>query len=309
MALTPSKRFSHSPDPAAHRRQAERLAAPVPPLMVDAERVASTVAQGMHGRRRVGVGESFWEYRHHRPEDPAHAIDWRQSAKTDHLYVRENEWEAAQSIWFWRDASPSMLYRSEDRLDAKLDRASLLTLAASILLVRGGERVALLGRTAAPANGRLVLRRLADDLAGTDTPVGSLPPTDPLPRFAQCVLISDFLCPLEPLETALTFFAERGVRGHMLQILDPAEEEFPFEGRTRFESVEDTTQLTIGRAEALRTPYRQRLAVHRSALQTQAQSLGWTFTTHRTDHPAQLALLALFGALSGAPLTSPYGQK
>ncbi len=308
MALTRNKRSQIDTNNAATRRRAEGLAATLPPLMVEAERVANTVAQGIHGRRRIGVGESFWEYRHHRPEDPASAIDWRQSAKTDHLYVRENEWEAAESIWLWRDASASMQYRSDHALTTKFDRATLLTLAISILLLRGGERVALLGRSAAPASGRLVLRRLAADLAEDTTQSGSLPPQDPLPRFAQSVLISDFLCPLEPLESALAFFAERGVRGHLLQILDPAEEELPFEGRTKFEGVEEPTHLTVGRAETLRTPYKQRLAAHRSALQTMSQSLGWTFSTHRTDHQAQLPLMALYGALSGDPLTQPWTQ-
>ncbi len=303
MALARTKNLKSGSRAAANRRRAEKLAAPLPPLMVEAERVASTVAQGIHGRRRIGVGESFWQYRHHRPEDPASAIDWRQSAKTDHLYVRENEWEAAESVWLWRDASHSMHYASDETLPTKYDRATLLTLAVSILLLRGGERVALLGRSAAPAAGRLVIRRLAVDLAQDEAAPSSLPPQDLLPRFAQSVLISDFLCPLEPLETTLSNFAERGVRGHLLQILDPAEEELPFEGRTKFEGVEEPSQLTVGRAEALRAPYKQRLAAHRAALQRMAQALGWTFSTHRTDHKAGLALLALYGALSGDALS------
>ena len=304
MALT--TRTTHSspaPDSAVTRRQAESLAAALPPLMVEAERIANTVAQGIHGRRRIGVGESFWEYRHHRPEDPVSAIDWRQSAKTDHLYIRENEWEAAESVWLWRDASLSMRFSSNKSLDTKFDRATLLTLAVSILLLRGGERVALLGHGGIPTTGRLTLRRLTADLTKDDTPVSSLPPQDLLPRFAQSVLISDFLSPLEPLEKALTFFAERGVRGHLLQVLDPAEEEFPFKGRTKFEDLEESTDLTIGRAEILRIPYQRRLEAHRSALQRMTQTLGWTFSTHRTDHQAQLPLLALYGALSGETLS------
>ncbi|MEE8544373.1 MAG: DUF58 domain-containing protein, partial [Alphaproteobacteria bacterium] len=64
------------------RQQAELLAATLPPLLVAAERVAATVAQGVHGRRRVGSGETFWLFRGYQPGVSATMFDWRQSAKT-----------------------------------------------------------------------------------------------------------------------------------------------------------------------------------------------------------------------------------
>ncbi len=94
------------------RQRAEQLAATLPPLMVAAERVASTVAQGVHGRRRVGQGETFWQFRSYHFGDQPQSIDWRQSAKSDRVYVRQMEWEAAQSVWVWCDTSASMNWRS-----------------------------------------------------------------------------------------------------------------------------------------------------------------------------------------------------
>src|SRR3546814_6131026 len=85
-----------TPLPLRHR--AEQLAATLPPLLVAAERVAATVAQGVHGRRRVGQGETFWQYRHYDFGDQPQSIDWRQSAKSDMVFVRQMEWEAAQSV-------------------------------------------------------------------------------------------------------------------------------------------------------------------------------------------------------------------
>src|SRR5919202_1396375 len=96
------------------RDRAEQTAAALPPLLVAAERVATTVAQGVHGRRRVGQGETFWQFRQYEPGDAATRIDWRESAKSQRVYVRETEWEAAQSVWLWRDASASMGYNSAD---------------------------------------------------------------------------------------------------------------------------------------------------------------------------------------------------
>ena len=99
--------------PADLRKIAEEAAALLPPIMVAADRVAAVVAQGVHGRRRVGQGETFWQFRRYREGDPVQRIDWRQSAKRQHVYIRENEWDAAESVWLWRDNSPSMHYSSD----------------------------------------------------------------------------------------------------------------------------------------------------------------------------------------------------
>jgi len=90
------------------RREAEQAASRFPALLAEAEQVAASIAHGVHGRRRAGSGETFWEYRHHRPEDGARAVDWRRSARGDHFYVRETEWEAANAVYLWRDGSAGM---------------------------------------------------------------------------------------------------------------------------------------------------------------------------------------------------------
>ncbi|MEE9317806.1 MAG: DUF58 domain-containing protein, partial [Rhodospirillales bacterium] len=63
-------------------QKAEEFAAYLPPLLVAAKRVAATVSQGVHGRRRVGQGETFWQFRRYEFGDSTQLIDWRQSAKS-----------------------------------------------------------------------------------------------------------------------------------------------------------------------------------------------------------------------------------
>jgi uncharacterized protein (DUF58 family) len=280
-----------------HHR-AEALAATLPPLLVAAERVAATVSQGVHGRRRIGQGETFWQFRRYQAGDAAGRIDWRQSAKSQPVYIRENEWEAAQSVWLWRDASSSMAYRSSEALPFKAARADLLALALASLLVRGGEHIALIGTGVAPAAGRAALLRIADTIEYGRTPTASLPAAEPLPRYARIVMIGDFLVPLAKLRATLAAFSARGVKGHLLQILDPAEETFPFAGRIQFEGPEDEGRLLIGRAESVREDYREAMAAHHRGLEALARQTGWTLATHRTDRPAETPLLALFLALS-----------
>lgn len=276
---------------------AESLAASLPALMVRAERLASSVTLGMHGRRKAGIGQSFWQYHHYRPGDPSTAIDWRQSAKGQHLYVREREWEAAQSVWLWRDGSPAMRFGSG--AETKIDRASLLALALGVLLVRGGERIALYGEREAPANSRLAYRRIGFALAERAPADEPLPPDIPLPRNAQFVWFSDFLQPIEAIEHSIRRLTRSNAGGRLVHIIDPAEEDFPYNGRTRFEAVTGGESRTLGRAEGVAKEYRDRFKAHTETVALLARKLGWNYTSHRIDKPPQSALVALFADLSG----------
>jgi uncharacterized protein (DUF58 family) len=301
-----------SPAPVATteraRRRAEQLASVLPPLQVAAERVAATVIQGVHGRRRVGPGEAFWQFRRYQPGDPAARIDWRQSARGRFVFVRENEWEAAQSVWLWCDPSNSMLYRSKRGLIEKRERAELLTLATAALLLRGGERVALLG-TGNPTSSRATLTRLSQELgsedeataaAGKKAPPGSgMPPLHSLPRYGRLVIFGDCFAELETIQKTVATYAARGVRGHIVQVVDPAELALPFTGRIRFEGMEGEGRMLARRVEALRGEYGERLEAHRGGIAEIVRAVGWTFQRHVTDQASEAALLGIYAALAG----------
>jgi uncharacterized protein (DUF58 family) len=278
--------------PEAARKQADRLAGSLPPLLVAALRVAATVEQGVHGRRRVGAGDAFWQFRQYQPGDPTARIDWRQSAKSDRLFLRQMEWAAAQSVWLWRDNSASMAWRSAPELPLKSERAEILILAVAALLLRAGERVALLGGEDRPSASRSSLERFGQALRLG--PTESLPPKLALPRHAQLVLIGDFLSPLPAIDAVIRPYAERGLKGHLVQIHDPAEETLPFLGRIRFEGMEKEGELLLSRTELVQDAYRERYRAHRDGLMTMVRSLGWTFAVSNTQSPPEPALLALY---------------
>ncbi len=278
------------------------LAGTLPALMVAADRVAATVIQGVHGRRRVGQGDAFWQYRPYRDGDSATRIDWRQSARSRHLFVRETEWEAAASVWLWRDASPSMHYASLRGLETKAVRGEIIALALASLLTDASERVAVLGTGMRPITGRIAVRRVAEtwleeSLDKSRTPP-SLPPMVPLPAHGTIVLVSDWLDPLDKIEAVIRHYASAGVRGHIVQVLDPAEEDLPFDGHVKFEGLEAEGQHTIRRVESVRAAYGARLAAQREGLQRLARPANWTVHLHRTDRPPQTVLLALYLAMA-----------
>jgi uncharacterized protein (DUF58 family) len=278
------------------QHEADGLGAGLPPLMVAADRLAASVSLGVHGHRRAGPGESFWQFRRYRNEDSAARIDWRQSARSQHLFVREREWEAAQTVWLWRDGGPGMAFASGGV--RKIDRAELLLLALGALLIRGGERIGFAGSPDRPAASRLALTRIAHALEGGDARARETPPRAPIARGATLMWLSDFLEP-NALDT-LGDFARAGVAGHLLRIVDPAEEDFPYSGRARFESMRPGKSALFGRAESVAAAYRARFKAHGEMVAETATRAGWTVTVHRTDQSPLAALVALHAAIGTA---------
>lgn len=287
---------------STHRQGALELARRLPSLVVAAKEVAATVMHGVHGRRRAGVGETFWQFRPFVWGESTTKIDWRRSARDDRIYVREREWEAAHTVWIWMDRSPSMAYVSTLALQSKLDRAVTLGLAAADLLVRGGERVGAPGLTR-PVAARNIVDRLAEamieEASRRDHVAAELPPSDALAPRTQIVLLSDMLNPPDDIRSTIHSIASRGAIGHVVMISDPIEDTFPFMGHTEFLDVDSDARLRVGEAQSFKADYVRRLAAHRDAVRDACASRGWSFALHRTDRPASEALLGLRMRLEG----------
>ncbi len=276
---------------------ARSLAAAMPDLLVEANRLAATVVAGWHGRRRAGSGEAFWQFRPFASGEPASRVDWRRSARDDQLHVREREWEAAHTVWLAPDLSPSMDWRSDLSPVTKRDRAVVLTLALADLLARAGERVGLAG-VMRPITHRRAAERLAMALAGHGERVAWPQPGD-VGRLSELVLIGDFLDDFATIETRLAGLAGRGTRLHLARIVDPAEAILPFHGHVEFRDPETDAVVRVPRSEALEAAWRTRWAAHGAGLADLARRGGWTLVTHATDRPAVEAALALHASLGG----------
>ncbi|MEL7115583.1 MAG: DUF58 domain-containing protein [Pseudomonadota bacterium] len=283
---------------ATLRQRAETLAAPLPELLAQADQLAQSMMLGAHGRRQSGMGDEFWQYRPAQAGDASRMVDWRRSAKSDQHFVREKEWQAAQTVLLWVDEAQSMDFSSDPNTATKADRARLLTMAVSVLLIRAGERVALANLGTPPRSSQLQLLRIAQalssDAQGDDygTPVVRV-----MPPHSRAVFVSDFLGPIDALEAQLTRAADRGVKGVLYQVLDPAEEAFPYDGRTIFESVGGTVSHETLKAGDLRDRYLERLAERKARLQDLARVTDWQYACHHTSDSTQAGLLWIYNAL------------
>jgi uncharacterized protein (DUF58 family) len=274
-------------------------------LVVAAKQVAQSVMFGVHGRRRAGPGENFWQFRPFISGESAAGIDWRRSAREDRAYVREREWEAAHTVWLWIDRTASMRFASPLAQVSKIERAVVLGLAAADLLVRGGERVGLLGLTR-PVATRGVIERFAEAIAVDERLAVQQPPlpaSQPLKAHSKAVLIGDFLSEDDQVRRCVNTLSADGAEGHVLMIADPIEETFPFQGHNEFIGPDRVTRLRAPRAQSLRQDYLKRLQQHRENIREACAARGWSFAIHRTDRPAAEALLALRVRLE-APISS-----
>src|SRR5262245_41455976 len=202
--------------------EARTLAETLPRLILEARKIAATVIHGLHGRRRAGPGENFWQYRRFLSGEPARRVDWRRSARDGILYVREQEWEAAHTVWLWADRSPSMVFKSELALEPKLNRTLVIAFAIAEVLVHAGERVGVPGLLR-PTGSRNVLEKLANAVVHDRTERASLPPSFAPSGLSEIVVISDFWSPIADVCKTLAQLSSAGSHGHVIQVVDPAE--------------------------------------------------------------------------------------
>lgn len=286
----------HSPH--SLRSRAEAVAAAAPALMADAQHLAATVLLGVHGRKRAGSGDEFWQYRPAQPGDGYRQIDWRRSALSDGHFIRQTEWQAAQSVMIGVDDGAAMGFSGHRSRPEKRRRAQTLALALAIIAVRGGERVGLSHLDDPPRAGTAQLLRIAAALLAENTTTDhGIPRAKILPLGSRAVIFSDFLGEIGPIEQALAHAADREVKGVLVHILDPDEERFPFDGRTVFESMTGALRFETRKARGLRDAYLERLAARKALLRDICARTGWQYHLHHTDQPAEPTLLWLHHAL------------
>ncbi len=276
--------------------ESRTLAASLPRLVLEARRIAANVIHGLHGRRRAGAGESFWQYRRFVSGEPSQNVDWRRSARDDHLYVREQEWEAAHTIWIWPDRSPSMAFASRRARESKLERALIVSFALAELLVADGERVGIPGLMN-PTASRNIIDKMAQAMLHDDAARLSLPPSFVPSALSEVVVLSDFWSPIGEIRNMLAGLSASGAHGTLIQVVDPAEESFPYSGRIEFVEPEAGDVIVAGRAERWADDYVARVALHREEIRQETAKLDWLFSTHTTSRSAAELLLYLHSGM------------
>lgn len=282
------------------RAEADTLSSALPALLLKAHKIANSIDMGQHGRRKTGKGEDFWQFKSYAQGDSRSEIDWRQSAKRGEVNIRQKELETSENVWFWLDQSPTMAYTSSPALTTKVDHARLLLMALAILLNRGDENFALLGKNERAAHGDTHLDRLTHALMTPEL----IPLHDSLKithtgQYPQFIIVSDFLLPMDELTQMISTAVGDGANGVLLHIADPAEIALPFSGRTSFCDMSGQPVITFGKVETIKDDYRAAFNAHKQAVQAAAQKAGWQYHFCKTNTSPAETLALIYQYLHG----------
>lgn len=249
--------------------QAEILAAKMPRLILTARKTASQLTLGLHGRKKAGMGEEFWQFRRFDPSEDMKNIDWRRSARDNHYFVRERELEVAHRFNFHPDLSLSMQFGTPDKAEV----AIIMTLVLAEILHEGGEKIALAGVTNAFSS-----RTMIEDLAGyiTRADLTILPPMSK----GELIIITDSFGDLTTLNALM-----KAQKTHIIVVNDIKEESFPYQGRIQFEEFEEALKYESGKAESLKEAYLVKLAEHRASLKDNVRKAGGTIHFYINHQP------------------------
>lgn len=278
------------------RKKSEELAGRIPDLKSAALRTAFQVLHGTHPLRKAGDGETFWQFREYRPGDAPLSIDWRQSAKTGRVHVRERELQKAQAFLFHLKSGPDMGFSAEAHLPTKRRYAALLALTLALLHSREGGTVALAGRQK-PGHSEKTIetfeRLLLGESGGGEGTFGPGVTLPAIPAHAGLYVLSDFLEPPDDIRHTLAPAMARTKNGCALQILDPAEIEFPWRGRVQFENMSGGERHLADNAADIAAAYRARILGHIESVRDICARAGWRHILCRTDEDPAKPLLAL----------------
>ena len=151
-----------------------------------------------------------------------------------------------------------------------------------------------------PSSSRNIIDKMAQAMLHDTAQRASLPPSFVPSALAEILVLSDFWSPIGEIRTMLGGLSASGAHGTLLQVVDPAEETFPYSGRVEFVEPEGGDVITAGRAETWASDYVARVALHRDQIRAETNRLGWLFSTHTTSRSAAELLLFLHVSLTAS---------
>ncbi len=266
------------------RHEAEREICTLPALMMAAEKISGSILHGVHSQGKSGAGEEFWQFREYQDTDCPQDIDWRQSAKSDTIFTKQKEWQTTQKTYIWCASGSSMDYSSSNKIYNKQAVAQITSMSLALLLRRSEEQVGLFGDLKT-GNSEDKMQKIANILLNKSNIEAILPnSTDfTLPNHSPFIGIGDFLSPIGEITDNFARISHSAKAGFIIQILDPAEIELPYNGRVEFKTSHGKDGNIINNVASIRAEYKTRISEHINQVKALCDDLGWHYILHKTD--------------------------
>ncbi len=273
------------------RHEAERLISGLSDVALHTHRTKAHILHGRHAQKKSGAGENFWQFRTYQDTDAPQNIDWRQSAKTDNVYIRQHEHQSVNRAFLWCAQGQNMDFSSAPQLKSKQVHAHLLMLSLSLLLIKSDEQIGIYGDIKTGRSERTldkIMVKLSDKSSDDILPDIS---NFLLPSHTGFIGIGDFLSPIEAINQHIEFLAARAGSGLLIQVLDPAEIDLcTLSGRVHFEGINASETQLVNNVQAISSAYSQRIKEHNTHIHNICKHHGWHYILHRTDTPVEQTL-------------------
>jgi uncharacterized protein (DUF58 family) len=255
----------------------------------------------LHKSPYHGFSVEFAEHREYVPGDDLRYVDWKVYGKRDRYYLKQYEEETNFTCHLLLDTSESMLYRSEKAPVSKLEYAQYLAAALAYLILRQQDAAGLatydtqvthfVRASSQPSHLKQLCHIMEQSPARGETAMGPIfhDLAERIKKRGLVIILSDLFDDVEPMLLGLKHFRHRRHDVSVLQIIDPAEQDFPFEDPTLFKGLEGLAeQMTEPRS--LRKAYRQEFEGFLQQLKRGLRDLHMDYRLLRTDMPLDVAL-------------------
>lgn len=270
-------------------------------LDLKARLIVEGFVSGLHRSPYHGFSVEFAEHRDYVPGDDLRYVDWKVFGKTDRFYLKRFEEETNFACHLLLDTSESMQYRSEQAAMSKLEYAQHVAAALAYLVVQQQDAVGLatfdrevrhyIGPSSRPSHLKQVFHMMELSPASGETALGPIfhDLAERIRKRGLVIIVSDLFDDVESLMMGLKHFWYRRHDVSLLQIIDPAEQEFPFEEPTLFKGLEgQLEQMTEPRS--LRRAYREEFEAFLRRLRHGCRDLNMDHSLVRTDKPLDVPL-------------------
>ncbi|MGH1403484.1 MAG: DUF58 domain-containing protein [Alphaproteobacteria bacterium] len=271
------------------RHDAEHAISAIPDLFLAAEKISAHIMHGTHAQRKSGTGEHFWQFRDYQETDSPQNIDWRQSAKSDHVYIRQRERQNSRKTYLWCATGKSMAFSSHPKRQTKQYTAQVMTLALSLLLQQGEEHIGLYGDIKT-GRGEDRINKIIHRLGEETDRDAVLPDSESfsLPVHASLISIGDYLSPIEEIEYSFSNIARSEGKSLIIQVLDPAELDLhSLKGRILFEGHSENESELINNVSSVQDEYKKRMHDHIEKIRSLCLAHNWHYVLHCTDTPIE----------------------
>jgi uncharacterized protein (DUF58 family) len=256
---------------------------------------------GLHRSPYSGFSVEFAEHREYAPGDDVRYVDWKVFGKSDRFYLKRFEEETNFACHILLDASESMRYRSEQAAMSKLEYARLVAAALAHLVIRQQDAVGLatfntgvtrlLRASSHPSHLKQLIHVLEQTQAQGETALGPIfhDLAERIRKRGVVIVLSDLFDDVPALVSGLKHFRHRRHDVSVMQVIDPAEQDFPFDAPTRFHGLEGLADQSA-EPRSLRRAYCAEFEAFLKQVRRACADLEMDHVLLRTDRPLDVPL-------------------